>query len=130
MRFEHFALNMESPVEMANWYCEHLGLHVVFANEKPPYMRFLADSSDQVVMELYHNPKAPITDHSKNHQLIFHIAFESDNAKNDTDRLLDAGATFVEEKGPKEGTHLVMLRDPWGLALQICQRKEKLNKNK
>lgn len=129
MRFEHFALNVESPVKMAQWYCEHLGLHIVYANEEPPFMRFLADTNDQVVMELYQNPNAPITDHLKNHHLVFHVAFESDNAKKDKDRLLEAGASFVEEKGPDGGTHLIMLRDPWGLALQICQRKNRLNKN-
>ncbi|HCX21227.1 MAG TPA: glyoxalase/bleomycin resistance/dioxygenase family protein, partial [Cytophagales bacterium] len=73
MRFEHFALNVEAPVKMAQWYCEHLGLHLVFEQDEPPYMRFLADETDQVVMELYQNPNAPITNHSKNHHLVFHM---------------------------------------------------------
>lgn len=129
MRFEHFALNVESPVKMAQWYCDHLGLHLVLEQDKPPFMRFLADETDQVVMELYQNPNAPITDHSKNHQLVFHVAFESENAEKDKERLLEAGASMVEEVKPESGTHLVMLRDPWGVPLQICQRKKRLNKN-
>ncbi len=129
MRFEHFALNVEQPIKMAEWYCDHLGLHLVHEMEKPPFMRFLADDNDQVVMELYQNPNAPITNHAKNHHLVFHMAFESSNAEADKSRLIEAGATFIEEKGPNEGTHLVMLRDPWGIALQICQRKNRLNKN-
>ncbi|WP_258099792.1 VOC family protein [Marinoscillum pacificum] len=129
MRFEHFALNVEAPIKMAQWYCEHLGLHLVFEQDEPPYMRFLADETDQVVMELYQNPNAPITNHSKNHHLVFHMAFESRNAESDKQRLLAAGASFVEEKGPDQGTHLVMLRDPWGIPLQVCQRKNRLNKN-
>jgi hypothetical protein len=32
--------------------------------------------------------------------------------------LVAAGATFVEE----QAVHLLMLRDPWGLALQLCKR--------
>lgn len=129
MRFEHFALNVDDPVEVAAWYCEHLGLHLVYENDQPPYMRFLADDNDQVVMELYQNTVAPVTDHAQNHHLVFHVAFESSNAEADKQALMAAGASFVEEKGPKDGTHLVMLRDPWGLSLQICQRKIKLNKH-
>lgn len=129
MRFEHFALNVESPVKMAQWYIEHMGLHLVFESDEPPFMRFLADDNDQVVMELYQNPNAPITDHSKNHHLVFHMAFESVDAGADKQRLVAVGASFIEEKGPDQGTHLVMLRDPWGIPLQICQRKNRLNKN-
>ena len=50
MRFEHFALNVEAPVKMAQWYCEHLGLHLVFEQDEPPYMRFLADENDGSVV--------------------------------------------------------------------------------
>ncbi|WP_421876794.1 VOC family protein [Marinoscillum sp.] len=129
MRFEHFAINVKAPVKMAEWYCEHLGLHLVYEQEEPPFMRFLADEADQVVMELYQNPNAPITDHSKNHPLVFHMAFESADAQLDKERLVAAGASFIEEKIPEQGTHLVMMRDPWGIPLQVVQRNKRLNKD-
>ncbi|WP_258105617.1 VOC family protein [Marinoscillum sp. MHG1-6] len=128
MAFEHFALNVESPVEVAQWYCDHLSLHLVFEQKESPYMRFLADETERVVMELYNNPAAPIMDHNVNHPLVFHVAFESSDAQADKERLEKAGAVFFEEKKPGEGTHLVMMRDPWGVPLQICQRKNRLNK--
>lgn len=127
MRFEHFALNVSEPVAMAHWYCGHLGLHLVSAMDQAPFTRFLADENDQVMMELYCNPRAPLSGHAGQHQLVFHVAFESAQAEADKQRLIAAGASLVEEIKPEEGTHLVMLRDPWGLPLQICQRKNRLN---
>lgn len=128
MKFEHFAVNVEQPIEIANWYCEHLGLSLVFEQKESPFMRFLADETGRVIMELYNNPEAPIPHHVDNHPLVFHVAFETDNAEQEKARLLTVGATFFEEKKPAESTHLVMLRDPWGMPLQLCQRRNKLNK--
>ncbi|THH42112.1 hypothetical protein E4021_03740 [Neolewinella litorea] len=39
------------------------------------------------------------------------------------DTLTLAGGKVVEEISPEPGTHLVMLRDPFGIPLQLCQRK-------
>ncbi len=129
MVFEHFAINVKNPHEVRDWYCEHLGLKVVWELKEHPYMMFLADSTGRVVCELYHRPEFEITDFSKKHQLVFHFAFESENTEADKNRLLNAGASFVEEMKKEDGTHIAMLRDPWGLPLQLCQRAEKLNKH-
>jgi len=40
----------------------------------------------------------------------------------DTKTLVSAGATLVQDLHLDDGSHLVMLRDPWGLALQLCKR--------
>lgn len=126
MVFEHFAINVQDPRAIKDWYCSHLGLQVVFEKEKPHHMMFLADSSGRVVCELYHRPEHEMTDFKNQHPLTFHFAFVSENAATDKDRLLHAGATFVEEVNAEDGSHLVMLRDPWGLSLQLCQRTKKL----
>jgi len=36
--------------------------------------------------------------------------------------LLAAGATLVKEEDLADGSYLVMMRDPWGLAIQLCRR--------
>ncbi|WP_435135863.1 VOC family protein [Formosa sp. A9] len=126
LAFEHFALNVTDPKAISDWYCTHLKMKKVLENDTPPFMTFLADSTNRVVVELYYQPSKPITDFSKEHQLTFHFAFETPNAQADKARLLEAGATFIEQQQPGEGTHLVMLRDPWGLPLQLCQRAKKL----
>ena len=40
------------------------------------------------------------------------------------DRLIAAGATLFSDTGLQDGTQLVMLKDPWGVALQLCQRAD------
>jgi len=59
------------------------------------------------------------------HQLTFHVAFVSENAQADKERLVAEGASYVEEMKKDDGSHLIMLRDPWGLPLQLCQRTKK-----
>ena len=44
----------------------------------------------------------------------------------DSQRLIAVGASFVEEIRLPDGSHLIMLRDPWGLALQLCRRAQGL----
>jgi hypothetical protein len=46
----------------------------------------------------------------------------SENAENDKKRLVESGATFELEVQLEDGSHIVMLRDPWGMPLQLCQR--------
>ncbi|MCJ7467488.1 MAG: VOC family protein [Maribacter sp.] len=122
MIFEHFALNVVHVDLVVSWYVDHLDLHVVSEQKDPPYMTFLADSSQRVFLELYHRPDEEHTDFSSQNPLTFHLAFVSTNAEFDKTRLVRQGATFVEEAKKADGSHLVMLRDPWGLPLQLCQR--------
>ncbi|TKD66495.1 VOC family protein [Flavobacterium sp. ASW18X] len=122
MTFEHFALNVAHLQDMVDWYQEHIGLKVVKQLNRPPFMTFLADSADRIVLELYHRPEHKMTDFKKEHHITFHIAFISVNAQQDKERLQKVGCSFIEEAKKDDGTHLVMLRDPWGLPLQLCQR--------
>ena len=127
MVFEHFAINVADLPAVRDWFCAHLGLSIRLASPLPPFMTFLTDSSGRVVMELYQREDVVHTDFSKEHHITFHVAFESENAQADKERLTAQGATFVEEVLPPDGSHLIMLRDPWGLPLQICQRTNRLN---
>ncbi len=124
MVFEHFALNVQNIQDVVSWYVSHLGLKIVSRQEEAPFMTFLADSSDRVILELYHRPDAAITDFTAQHQLTFHVAFVSENAVSDRERLIQMGASYVEEVKKEDGSHLIMLRDPWGMPLQLCQRNK------
>ena len=55
MIFEHFALNVTNPVEMADWYVENLEMKIVRSIDKSPFTRFLADRTGRVVLEIYSN---------------------------------------------------------------------------
>lgn len=122
MTFEHFALNVIDINGVVNWYCAHLGLTIANQQRESPYMTFLADSTDRVVIEFYKREDELAEDFSNRHPLTFHIAFVSENAEEDKQRLLNAGASYFEEILKEDGSHLVMLRDPWGMPLQLCQR--------
>lgn len=125
MIFEHFAINVNNVYAVAKWYASQLGLKVVSQQKELPFMTFLADSGDRVIMELYQRPDAMMTNFETQHQLTFHVAFVSENARLDSDRLQSAGATFIEEVNKEDGSYLVMLRDPWGMPLQLCERAVK-----
>lgn len=121
MNLEHTALNVPDPVGFAAWYVAQLGLRVVRHIPAPNQTHFLADAAGGVI-EIYRNPAAPVPDYATMHPLVLHLAFESTDARADTARLLAAGATHVEDVLPPDGSVLTMLRDPWGIALQLCQR--------
>lgn len=125
MTIEHVALNVPDPVAFAAWYGAHLGLRIVRHLPHANQTHFLADDHDTVI-EIYSNPAAPVPDYAAMHHLVLHLAFKSTDAAGDTARLLLAGATHVEDIRPPDGSLLVMLRDPWGLALQLCQRTKPL----
>lgn len=122
MKLEHFALNVAEPVAMATWYVEHLGLAVVREMAEAPYTHFLADSSGQILLEIYNNPPEQVPPYAEMDPLLLHIAFVSTDPEADKAALLEAGATLVQDQHLDDGSHLVMLRDPWGLALQLCKR--------
>ncbi len=122
MKFEHFGINVPDAAAMAVWYVEHLSMQIVRAVQGAPHTRFLADATGRVVMEIYSNTNAPISDYAKQDPLCFHIAFAVDDAATARDTLLANGATLVSNQILDDGSHLVMLRDPWGVALQLCQR--------
>ena len=126
MEFEHFALNVSDPVTMASWYVEHCGMRVVHSMEQAPYAHFLADEGGRIVMEIYSNPAAPIPDYRTQHPLRFHIAFAEPDLVAVKERLVAAGALLVEENTLDDGSHMIILRDPWGVPLQLWKRSTPL----
>ena len=123
MKIEHFALQVPDPVAMADWYVKHVGCSIARVGGEPSHMRFLKDSSGAVMVELYRHPKVAVPDYAAMDPLLLHLAFLSHNPAADRDRLVAAGARIVEDIVTTPlGDNLVMLRDPWNVALQLIQR--------
>ena len=122
MKFEHFALNVPDAVSQARWYVAHLGFVVARKRDDAPFTHFLADETGRTVVELYSNPKAPFPDYAAQHPLCFHLAVVAPDAAAERARLERAGATLFLEEPQPDGSLLIMLRDPWGVPLQLCQR--------
>jgi glyoxylase I family protein len=122
LNIEHVACNVSDPAAMAAWYVEHLGMRIVRRNTAAPHIHFLADASERVVIEIYSNPADAIPDYPAMHPLRFHVAFDAPDPDAAREALVGAGATFVNEQALPDGSRLLMLRDPWGLPLQLCKR--------
>jgi catechol 2,3-dioxygenase-like lactoylglutathione lyase family enzyme len=122
LRIEHVALNVTDPIAIADWYVAHLGMRIVRRVEGPPHTRFIADAAGRTVVELYRNDAARIADYPSMDPLELHLAFDSGNPDADRDALVAAGATAHSETRLPDGSRLLMLRDPWGLGLQLCTR--------
>jgi glyoxylase I family protein len=127
MRVEHIALQVKDPLAVVDWYVRNLGFRVVRAAGGPAQTHFLADAAGQVVLELYSNPAAPIPDYFAMNPLILHLAFAVENVAAAQEMLVKAGASI---SSPPEtlasGDELAMLRDPFGLAIQLACRKSPL----
>ncbi len=126
MTFEHFALNVPKPVEMGQWYIDNCEMKLVKSKEEYPFTRFLADKSGQVVLEIYSNTSARIPEYSKQHPLEFHFALKVENPVKIKEKLIEAGAKVEEEIKLDDGSHLIMLRDPFGIPLQLVKRGKPL----
>lgn len=122
MYMEHLALNVPDALGMARWYVEHTGMVTVRGMEVAPYTHFLADATGRVVFELYTNPDATIPAYKDMLPLTLHIAFAVEDPAATTAALVAAGATDPEETHMQDGSFLVMMRDPWGIPLQLCRR--------
>lgn len=122
MKFEHFALNVSDAPAASDWYEANLGLKIVKKMTESPYMTFLADDSGTVMIEIYSNPKGETLEFKKLHPLSVHLALVSEDPTADKNRLIAAGATEFSDDILPDGSHLVMLRDPWGTCLQLCKR--------
>jgi catechol 2,3-dioxygenase-like lactoylglutathione lyase family enzyme len=119
---EHIAWNVADPPAVAAWYVENLGMRIVRHSPVAPHMHFLADASGRIVIEIYNNTSDPVPDYPTMHPARLHFAFATPDPDASKAALLAAGATPVEDQTTADGSRLIMLRDPWGLALQLCKR--------
>jgi predicted enzyme related to lactoylglutathione lyase len=127
MQIEHFAYLVTDPPAVAAWYMKHLGWQIRRKEDRPPYTHFIADSSGQVMVEIYNNPAATVPDYASMHPLVLHIGLScGPDVDAIRDRLLVAGCTDAGGIITTPiGDRLAMLRDPWGMAIQLCNRKSK-----
>lgn len=127
-KIEHIAINVSDPVAMAAWYEKYLGFIIVRKSGPPQHTHFLGDHSGAILLEIYNNPPDGVPDYLSMNPLQLHLALVSSDPDADRENLTRNGATFVEEIRTPDGSHLVMLRDPWGLALQLCKRNQPMLK--
>jgi catechol 2,3-dioxygenase-like lactoylglutathione lyase family enzyme len=126
---EHLGYQVKDPVKVAAWYCENLGFTIVRAVENEAKTRFVADSAGTMMLEIYNNPTAPVPDYASMNPLVLHLAFLCSDIPATVKKLTAAGAKLLEEFTTPQGDGIAMLRDPWGMAIQFCNRKTPMIKS-
>ena len=72
-------------------------------------------------------PEVETPDYAAMHHLALHFAYYAEDLEATFERLKAAGATVVQAPTPTDtGDTLAMLRDPWGVCVQLVNRKEKM----
>jgi glyoxylase I family protein len=122
-RPEHIAFNVTDPAAVAQWYCDHLGMRIVRRSPPPSNTHFIGDSAANILFELYNNPSAPIPRYDSLSHMAMHVAFMVNDVKAIRDSLIAAGAKLMEDvTSTPTGDQVLMLRDPWGRAIQFVKR--------
>jgi len=126
MKLEHVALLVADPVAVADWYERNLGMRVVREGDPPGNARFLADEAGASVLEIYAGT-LPLPHYASMDPGLLHVAFAAEDVEATRARLIAAGATAAGDVVVTPGgDRFAMLRDPWGLALQLAHRARPL----
>jgi uncharacterized glyoxalase superfamily protein PhnB len=129
IRFEHLALNVPDPQKIANWYCQNLGYKIMRKGGAPNFTTFISDAGEHIMMELTVNHQYPLIDFSGINHACLHFAFVVDDVRSVRNALIAAGATLAEElRETNTGDQVLVLRDPWGFAIQFIKRGEAMLK--
>ena len=129
MKMEHLGIQVQAPLEMAEWYCSHLGFKLMRQQTASPFTAFIADSSGSVMLEIHHHLDVALPDYAQTDPLVQHLAFDvgDEPVESAAQRLLAAGASLAKPLVvTASGDRLMMLRDPWGLAVQLVKRAERM----
>lgn len=127
MKIEHVALQVSDPVALSRWYVQHLGLTVKRAQTESPFGHFLGDDGDAVMLEFYGYPNLPVPDYFRMEPLLLHVAFHVDDVAATRTRLIGAGAAPVGDVQMNDvGDEVAMLRDPWGIPVQLVRRRVRM----
>lgn len=127
MKIEHIGYMVQAPIQVAEWYCQNMGFRVARGMQVSPITHFLLDAGGNGMLEVYNNPAASVPDYTSMDPLVFHIAFDigGESLEGIRDRLLANGATLYSNLATTPaGDQLIMLRDPWGLAIQLAKRNK------
>jgi catechol 2,3-dioxygenase-like lactoylglutathione lyase family enzyme len=127
VKIEHVAFQVGDPVALAKWYVEHLGMTIKRSQAIVPFVHFLAADGDAVMLEFYANPKIPVPDYQAVDPLTVHIAFTVGDVMTERARLIAAGATPAGDLQTNDaGDSFAMIRDPWGIPLQLMRRRDRM----
>jgi len=118
VRFEHVAINVDSPKKVADWYVKYVGLRIVSESKK---MIFVGDPEGNFMFELYNKPAAKGKYSDLNHAA-GHVAFATDDAESLAKKMVAGGAKLLKQFNNPVGDTVINMMDPWGNNLQVIHR--------
>lgn len=120
---QHIGFNVNNPIEITNWYIQNLDMKLIRTGKAPQYVTFIADSGSNMEIEFYNKEKVDKIDFQKIDVMSFHFAFLTDSINLIESKLIAAGAKLIDKTTETPaGDKVAMLRDPWGMPLQLVQR--------
>ncbi len=123
VRFEHVAIDVENPKEVADWYVKYVGLTIISKSKK---MIFVGDPGHHCMLELYKKPGVKDRFSSLEHKAS-HVAFATDDADSLSKKMVEGGAKILKQFKNPVGDTVINMKDPWGNNLQVIHRvKSKL----
>ncbi|MCU0600587.1 MAG: VOC family protein [Desulfobacterales bacterium] len=123
-KIEHIGFVIANPCAAADWYAKHLGFTVLRKADNNS-VAFIQEPHCGLIFELIGNPEIHPIDSDLTHPLQVHLAFKSNGIETDIRRLSHAGASFVMHcQTPDPEAKVCILKDPFGLYIQLAQRKE------
>ena len=131
MKVEHVAFVVRDPLRVARWYCENLGMRI--ARHGGGGDIFVADAAGLTVFQfedgrrVFPDSKGGGPNYASQDPRVLHLGLCVDDVAAARQRLVAAGATSEGEViVTADGDEIAMVRDPWGLPLQLTKRKEPL----
>ena len=122
MKLEHVAIDVADPEALIKWWCENLGFR-----RSAPKSAFIIDDTGVMGLEVYRTGETPFApDYPSMNPMTLHIAFVSEDVKADVDRLVAAGARLEKLSLDNPAFHMAILRDPWGVPVQLCKREHSI----
>ena len=114
---------MKDPVAAAKWYSDNLRFTVIKQMNISPFAHFIADHPKKILLEIFRLPDKIVPDYRSLDPVIMHLGFSVLDIETTYQKLVSAGAEVVSEISVSEnGDKMAMLRDPWGLPIQLIKR--------
>ncbi len=118
MKLEHIAFDVSEPEALITWWCKNLGFR-----RSSPGSAFIFDCSGVSGIEVYRTDKtASAPNYAAQNAMTMHIAFAVEDVAAEAQRLVAAGGTLESLSVDKPDFHMAIVRDPWGIPIQLCWR--------
>jgi glyoxylase I family protein len=120
---EHIGFVINNPWAAADWYQLNLS-YTILRKAGDNSVAFIQEPVTGLILELIGSGDIRPIDKDLSHPLQVHIAIKSDDLDKDKKKLMAAGASFVMDcRTDDPDARVCVLKDPFGLYLQIAQRR-------